>query len=208
MYKLYTRPGSGGFVVEAALKLASVPFEQVDVPKTAEPDPHFVEISPMNQVPVLVLPDGHVVTETAAICLLLAELHPGKGLGPAAGEPGRPDFLRWLAFMSSALYPAALRYYYWYRSTTDSNGRDAVKQAAVVEMDKEIGILDRALQGREWLVGDSRTLADIDMLMLVSWYPDAGKARLSFPNVERVCAHLRSDPLLDELNGRHEMWAA
>ena len=46
MYKLYTRPNSGGFVVEAALALAGVPFDQIDVPKP--PDPTFLAISPLN----------------------------------------------------------------------------------------------------------------------------------------------------------------
>lgn len=157
MYKLYTRAGSGGFVIEAALKIAGVPFEQIEVPKRAEPDPEFLKISPMNQVPVLVLPDGHAVPETAAICILLGELHPNAGLGPVAGEPGRADFLRWLAFMTSSVYMANLRYYYPHRSTTDTAGIEAVKKAAIIEMDKEISVLDRALAGRDWLVGDSRT---------------------------------------------------
>jgi glutathione S-transferase len=208
MHKLYTRPGSGGFVIEAALKLAGVAFEQIDVPKTPEPDPEFLKISPMHQVPVLVLPDGHAVPETAAISLLLAELHPGKGLGPVAGEPGRADFLRWMAFMATAIYMANLRYYYPHRSTIDAAGIAAVKQAAVVEMDKELGILDRALAGRDWLVGDRRTIADVYMLMLVCWYPDIDKARALWPNVERVCASLRADPMLAALNGPHEMWPA
>ncbi|MFE0013480.1 glutathione S-transferase family protein [Mesorhizobium sp. NPDC059054] len=206
MYKLYTRPGSGGFVIEAALKLAGVPFEQIDVPKKPEPDPEFLKISPMNQVPVLVLPSGHALPETVAISLLLAELHPGKGLGPVAGEPGRADFLRWMAFMATAIYMANLRYYYPHRSTTDAAGIAAVKQAAVAEMDKEISILDSALTGRDWLVSDSRTIADIYMLMMVCWYPDTDKARRAWPNVERVCARLRVDPMLAALNGRHEMW--
>lgn len=206
MYKLYTRPGSGGFVIEAALKLAGAAFEQIDVPKTPQPDPEFLKISPMHQVPVLVLPDGHAVPETAAISLLLAELHPGKGLGPVAGEPGRPAFLRWMAFMATAIYMANLRYYYPHRSTTDAAGIAAVKQAAVAEMDKEIGILDGALAGRDWLVGDGRTIADVYMLMLVCWYPDLDKARGAWPNVERVCAGLRADPMLAALNKQHGMW--
>ncbi|MBN9272746.1 MAG: glutathione S-transferase family protein [Mesorhizobium sp.] len=198
MYKLYTRPGSGGFVVEAALKIAGVPFDLVDVKKTPDPAPEFLAVSPMNQVPVLVLPDGHAVAESAAICTLLAELHPGAGLGPVAGQAGRADFLRWLAFMTSTLYPADLRYYYAHRS---------VKQAAVTEMDREIGILDRALGARGWLAGDARSIADVYMLMLVCWHPDVQKARTAWPNVERVSAVLRADPLLAELNLRHEMWA-
>ncbi|PLP59450.1 glutathione S-transferase family protein [Mesorhizobium loti] len=208
MHKLYTRPGSGGFVIEAALKLAGVAFEQIDVPKTQQPDPEFLKISPMNQVPVLVLSHGHAVPETAAISLLLAELHPGKGLGPVAGEPDRADFLRWMAFMATAIYMANLRYYYPHRSTSDAAGIEAVKQAAVIEMDKEIGILEGALTGRNWLVGDSRTIADVYMLMLVCWYPDLDKARAAWPNVERVCARLRADPMLAALNETHEMWPA
>lgn len=207
MDKLYTRPGSGGFVVEAALKIAGVPFELIDVKKTPDPAPDFLAISPMNQVPVLVLADGHAVTESTAICALLAEQHPGAGLGPVAGEPGRADFLRWLAFMAAALYPAVLRYYYAHRYTADADGIGAVKQAAVAEMDREIGILDRALEGRDWLIAGRRTVADIYMLMLVCWHPDAGKARTAWANVERVCAVLRADPLLAALNERHEMWA-
>lgn len=207
MVRLYSRPGSGGFVVEAALKIAGVPFDLVDVQKTPDPSPEFLAISPMNQVPVLLLPGGHAMAESAAICALLAELHPGSGLGPVAGEAGRADFLRWLAFMTSTLYPAVLRYYYAHRYTSDPGAVAVVKQAAVAEMDREIGILDRALATREWLAGGKRSIADIYMLMLVCWHPDAKKARTAWANVERVCATLRAEPLLVELNARHEMWA-
>ncbi|MBN9552122.1 MAG: glutathione S-transferase family protein, partial [Alphaproteobacteria bacterium] len=145
MYKLYTRPGSGGFVVEAALAMAGVPFEQIDVPKQETPDPAFLAISPLCQVPALTLPDGHSLTESAAICILLAERHPEAGLAPEAGSPGRADFLRWMAFMSSVLYPAALRLYYAHRYTADAGGVGAVKEAAVAEMDRGFAIVDDAL---------------------------------------------------------------
>jgi len=204
MYTLYSRPGSGGFVVEAALRIAGVPFDLVDEPKGPHPSPEFLAISPMNQVPVLVLSDRKAVTESAAICALLAERH--VGLGPVAGEAGRADFLRWLAFMTSTLYPAVLRYYYASRYTADADGVAAVKQAAVAEMDREIGIVDHALAAGGWLAGDARSIADVYLLMLVCWHPDADKVRAAWSHVERVCAALRADPLLAELNARHEMW--
>jgi glutathione S-transferase len=207
MYRLYSRPGTGGFVVEAALKIAGLSFDLVDVAKTSDPVPEFLAISPMNQVPALLLPDGRAVTETAAICILLAERCPDSGLGPAPGGEGRADFLRWLAFMTSTLYPAVLRYYYAHRYTADAGAVAAVKQAAVAEMDREIGILDRALAADEWLAGGARSIADVYMLMLVCWHPDVKKARTAWANVERVCAALRADPLLAGLNARHEMWA-
>lgn len=206
MYKLHTRPGSGGFVVEAALALANAPFEQIDVPKTDRPDPAFLDISPLNQVPVLTLPDGSSITESAAICILLAERHPNAGLAPAVEAPARADFLRWMAFMSSVLYPAILRLYYAHRYTTDAEGTNAVKQAAIAEMDRGFAVLDAVLEGRDWLVGDRMSVADIYLVMLVAWHPDAERARTTWPDIERLWSKLRQHPLMKTLNTSHEMW--
>ena len=206
MYKLYTRPGSGGFVVEAALAMAGTPFEQIDVPKKATPDPAFLAISPLNQVPALILPDGHSLTESAAICILLAERHPQAGLAPEAGSPGRADFLRWMAFMSSVLYPAILRLYYAHRYTADADSVQAVKDAAIAEMDRGFAILDQALADRNWLAGDKRSLADIYLAMLVAWHPDTTRARKDWPNIENLWRALREDELMRKLNASHEMW--
>ena len=206
MYRLYTRPGSGGFVVEAALALANVQFDQIDVPKKDPPDPAFLDISPLNQVPVLTLPDGQSITESAAICILLAERHPQAGLAPAAGSPDRADFLRWMAFMSSVTYPAMLRLYYAYRYTADPDGVKAVKQAAIAEMDRDFAILDTALKGRDWLAGERLSVADIYLVMLVAWHPDVDKARADWPNIERLWSALRAHPLMKRLNASHEMW--
>jgi len=206
MYKLYTRPGSGGFVVEAALALAGAPFDQIDVPKKDSPDQAFLDISPLNQVPVLTLPDGRSMTESAAICILLAERHPEAGLAPAAGWPARADFLRWMAFMSSALYPAVLRFYYAHRYTADAEGVKAVKEAAITEMDRGFAVLDKALAGRDWLVGDTLSIADIYLVMLVAWHPEIGKVAAAWPDIERLWARLRDHDLMRKLNAAHAMW--
>lgn len=206
MYKLYTRPNSGGFVVEAALALAGVPFDQIDVPKP--PDPTFLDISPLNQVPVLTLPDGNSITESAAMCILLAERHPEADLAPAIGSPARADFLRWMTFMSSVIYPAALRFFYAHRYTADPGGVEAVKEAAVAEMDRDFAIVDAALENREWLVGDRLSLADIYLVMLVAWHPEVEKVRTAWPNIERLWAGLRQHPVMRKLNASHDMWPA
>lgn len=207
MYKLYTRANTGGFVVEAALALAGVPFHQVDVPK-GRLDQAFLDISPLNQVPVLILPDGRSMTESAAICILLAERHPEAGLAPAASSPDRADFLRWMFFMSSVIYPANLRFFYAHRYTADAGGVDALKQAAVSEMDRSFAILDAALDGRDWLAGDQLSLADIYLVMLVAWHPEVAKVPTAWPNIERLWAKLREHRVIKRLNASHDMWPA
>ncbi|RWA64717.1 glutathione S-transferase family protein [Mesorhizobium sp.] len=206
MYTLYTRPGSGGFVVEAALAMADAPFRQIDVPKKDPPDPAFLAVSPLNQVPALTLPDGCSLTESAAICILLAERHPQAGLAPEAGSPGRADFLRWMAFMSSVLYPAILRLYYAHRCTASADGVQAVKEAAIAEMDRGFAIVDNALAGRNWLAGEELSLADIYLVMLAAWHPDTERARMAWPNIERLWGKLRQHELMRKLNAAHDMW--
>lgn len=206
MYRLYTRAGSGGFAVEAAFELAGVPYERIEVVKGIEPDAEFRRISPLGQVPALVLPDGHAMTESAAMCQLIAERYPYARLAPAAEAPGRADFLRWLTFLASVMYPALLRYYYARRYTVDPQGNEAVKVAAIAESDRGFGIVDAALEGRDWLAGERMSIADVYLLMLAHWHPEAGKVAATWPNIERVCAAQRKHAVLKQLNASHEMW--
>ncbi len=206
MYTLYARPGSGSFVVEAAFDLIGEPYESIDVPKSDRPASSFLKVSPLNQIPALVLPDGSSMTESAAICILLAERFAQAGLAPAVDAPERADFLRWMALMTSVVYPAVLRFYYAHRYTADAGGAGGVKQAAIAEMDRGLAVMDEALRSRRWLAGERQTIADIYLLMLFSWHPEVDRAREAWKDVERVCSALRDQPLMQRLNARHEMW--
>jgi glutathione S-transferase len=206
MHTVYTRKGTGGFVVEAALLLAGEPFERIEMIKGEQPDPVFLKLSPLNQVPVLVLPDGSSMTETAAMCIHLAERYPKARLAPAAGEPGRADFLRWLGLMNSVIYPAVLRYYYAPRYTSDEHGSEGVKQGAIAEMDRGLAVLDEVLRERQWLVGERMTIDDVYLLMMFYWHPEIERAKANWQNVDRACAVLRDHPVMKELNAWHELW--
>ena len=106
-YKLYGQAGSGSMIVEAAFAIADVPVECVDVAWDDlgwESGP-LKDLNPLGQLPTLVLPDGRVMTESAAIVLHLADRCPAAGLAPAADHPEREAFLRWLIFLVAAVYP-------------------------------------------------------------------------------------------------------
>lgn len=205
MYKLYSRAGSGGFPVEAALELCGAPFELIEVPKARRDDPDFRRISPLGQVPVLVLDDDRAMTESAAMCILIAERHPAAGLAPSIGSAERADFLRWMVFMSAVLYQADLRIYYAPRYTAEAGGVDGVKVAALAELDAGLAVVNAALATRQWLTG-ARSIADTYLLMLFHWHPDMDRARRDYPNIERLSAALRPDPLLARLNASHALW--
>ena len=106
-HHLIASKSTGSMIVEAALALAKLPHEVEMIPYV-EPGPQrdrLLALNPLGQVPTLLLPDGRVMTESAAIILHIADAAPQAGLAPAAMDPARPMFLRWLAFVVAALYP-------------------------------------------------------------------------------------------------------
>lgn len=205
MYTLYSRPGTGGFAVEAALIMAGVPFTLVNVEKGAVDDA-FRAISPLGQVPALTLPDGRTMTESAAICMLIADLHPASGLSPDIRSPERPDFLRWMVFMSSSIYAADLRYFYAERYTANPSGIEGVKAAALDEMDGCFAIVERWLAGRDFLVGDTLSIADVYLLMLAHWHPVGERPRPEWQNIVAHAERLKALPVIAKLNASHRMW--
>ena len=101
-YTLYGRPGWGSAIVEAQLVWYGLPFTVEPVGDLLrEPDSRrkLEKINPLAQVPTLVLPDGTVMSESAAITLLLADITGQDSLVPGPGAPQRAAFLRWLIFI-------------------------------------------------------------------------------------------------------------
>jgi glutathione S-transferase len=205
MYTLYTRAGSGGFVAEAALSISGAPFRTVEVERGST-DTVFRSISPLNQVPVLTLPDGRSITESAAICILIADLYPAAGLSPQANSSDRPEFLRWMLFMSSVLYPVLLRVFYAHRYSATPAGVEEVKAVALAETDRAFEIVDRALQDRDWLAGDSFSIADVYLLMLGCWHPVNDRPREEWTNLVRHAETVKQLPAIAGLNANHRMW--
>jgi len=109
MYKLFARPGWGSVLVEAQLAWYGLPFEIEDVDDlfaSAAARERLAAVNPVAQVPTLVLPDGSVMTESAAITLHLADIARSTALVPGAGEAAvRAGFLRWLVFLVANVYP-------------------------------------------------------------------------------------------------------
>ena len=108
MYKLYARPGWGSVLAEAQLAWYGLDYDIEDVDdlfaSTAARE-HLAAVNPLAQIPTLILPDGEVMTEGAAITLHLADTAMSRDLVPAPGEVIRPKFLRWLIFLVANVYP-------------------------------------------------------------------------------------------------------
>ena len=104
---LYGSRGSGSAAVELALQRCQLPHRIVRA-STWEPDSALEElrhVNPLQQIPTLVLPDGTVMSESAAILIHLGLAHRESGLLPAA-ESERAKALRGLVYIAANCYSA------------------------------------------------------------------------------------------------------
>ena len=105
MYTLYARAGWGSALIETQLAWYGLPYRLEgigDLFKEEAAGEKLRPVNPLMQLPTLVLPDGQIMTESAAITLYLAEATGRSDLVP---PPPRPQFLRWLVFVIANIYP-------------------------------------------------------------------------------------------------------
>ena len=107
MYTLYGKKGSGSASTQAALDLIGAPYRIVETASwaTNEAFADLLKINPLGQIPTLVLPDGSVLSESAAILIHLGSAHPDSGLLPR-DAPARAQAIRGLVFIAANCYAA------------------------------------------------------------------------------------------------------
>ncbi len=208
MYTIYTSPGTGAFAPEAMLEAGSAPWkrELIDTEKAEHRSAGYLAINPAAQIPALILPDGQLMTESAAICLFLGDAHRDTGLAPQPGDAGRAAYLRWMVYLSASVYEADLRCYYSDRYTSDAKGADAVKSRAIEQMNASFAIIDEHLSRHEWLADQAMSAADIYLAMLASWHPDIPALKLACPRVAGVWEKVAKVDFVKKANTFHKLW--
>lgn len=169
-YVLYGDKGSGAFCVEAALAEAGAPleFRLISLEANEQKSPEFLALNPSGKIPALELPEGGIVTETAALLVLIAERHPDANLLPAPGTPDRAQALRWIAFMASEIYPIVEIADYPERFVADHKSAAVLKQSAKKRIRERLAIVEAAAAG-PWFLGADFSVLDIYAVMFSRW---------------------------------------
>ncbi|MCA3555550.1 glutathione S-transferase family protein [Aestuariivirga sp.] len=206
MYKLYARNQAGSMAVEALLAACGAPYEVIVLNRKEDGsfEDFFHAINPKAEVPALLLPDGSVMTESAAMMVHITEQFPRAGLAPMPGEAGRAQFLRWQVYLAAALYGSDLRLFYPQRFTTDANGAEGVKARAAGMMADEFAIYAQALGDRTFMLGKLSAL-DIYAAMLCTWAPDMEALFAAHPNLRRMYGAVLENDAVKAVWARNEM---
>lgn len=198
---LYGAAASGSVAVEAALTLLGVPYALVDGATWADEAARerVAPANPMQQIPTLVLPGGEVMTESAAILVYLADLHPGSGLAPGLADPKRAAFLRWMAYVSSAIYAL-----HWIKPDVRRIGAPAEARDAVVNaVHERIAFcwaqMDAQLEPGPWLLGENLTALDLYVGVVSRFGPWRERFFAVAPRMAPAVRRLDAEPRLISL---------
>jgi glutathione S-transferase len=163
----------------------------------------FRRISPAAKIPVLMLPDGAVVSESAAILIHLTNAHPAAGLAPAPGSSAHAQFLQWMVFLSANMYEAVLRFFYPDRYSTDGEAAASrIRSRALDDWSRHLETVHAALS--PYVLGAQISAADFYLYMLAGWYPDDPALASRLPKLGRHAELVRSRPATRRVGAANE----
>lgn len=181
MYKAVGSRGSRVSRVVWMLEELGEPYEFVPV-KLRSPEAYA--LNPSGKVPIL-LDDDFTLTDSAAICIYLADKHAEKGMGANAGLAGRAEMDSWMHFAQSE-FEAPLWNKLRHRFILPSDMRVDVGPAAAYDFASEVKALDRRLGEKQYALGDRFSAVDVLLGDMGAW-ARAGK----FPiTSDRVNAYM------------------
>ncbi len=176
-------------------------FTEVDF-SGPERDPEYLAVNPYGRVPTLLI-DGEPMFESAAICFYLVDRHPEAKLAPAVDATERPGFLQWLVFLTNTLQEYMLQGFYPERCTTDAAAVSGIQAATRGRVDRALGVVDNALSGAgPYLTGQSMSVADIYLAMLVTWYEPQDELAERFAHVHANVSRVRSHDAIEKVLGQ------
>jgi GST-like protein len=166
--QLYSLPTPNGVKVSIALEEMDVPYEahRVDFGANDQQTPEFLSLNPNGKIPAIIDPAGPGgaplgLFGSGAILLYLAE-KTGKLL--PSDPPRRYETIQWLFFQIGFIGPMFGQVGYFHKFA----GREIADRRPLEryrdESKRLLGVMEKRLEGRRWIMGDDYTIADISML--------------------------------------------
>lgn len=165
--KLYYFPGACSLACHIALREAGFTFdiEKVDTKtrKTAG-GADYLALNPKAYVPTLVLDNGQKLSEAAVILQYIADQKPTAKLAPAPATPERYRLLEWLNFIATEIHKSHTPLFKFAEKLPEAS-----KQVFRDDLAGRFDFLAKELEGRQFLMGDTFTIADAYLFTVLNW---------------------------------------
>jgi len=186
--------GCGSTIAEATLLLCGVDYtrEEVDYEKPSPERDRLFALNPLGQIPTILLDDGSIMTETAAIAIWLDGEHPRAKLLPPVGDPQRPHALRWLIYFVAAIYPT-FTYGDDPKKWVGEAAADKLGAATLAHRERCWEQVEGAAKG-PWFLGERFSILDVYIATMSRWRPRRAWFAQHAPKLHAIAKSLDTDP--------------
>jgi glutathione S-transferase len=189
----YYTPMSSATRVHWALEELGVPYEKVRVnlQEGEQKKPDYLKLNPNGKIPLLVV-DGVPIFESLAQLLWLGETYgEEKGLFPKAGL-GRAEAFKWMCWVSVSMHDAVVRIIKNGERAPAEERNEKAKATAIKECGEMLAILDRHLENKQYVLGESFSLVDVSCAAMVPFLARMGVDIGKLANVQAWVARCTS----------------
>jgi GST-like protein len=175
--QLYSMATPNGQKVGIMLEETGLPYEAhlVNIINNDQFDEDYLKLNPNNKIPAIIDPDGpggerFPMMESGAILLYLAEK---TGQFLPEDQAKRLETLQWLFFQTAHVGPMFGQFGHFYKYAADKTSDSYGVDRYTGESKRILGVLEQRLQGREWIMGDELTIADMAIAPWIKgldWY--------------------------------------
>lgn len=192
--KLYYSTGACSLSAHIVLREAGFPFELERVnlasKKTAGGDDYFA-VNPKGYVPALVLDSGEVLTEVSAVLQYLGDKAAGKQLTPPAGTMEHYRLVEWLNFIATELHKT-------FSPLFNPKAPEETRQAARDTIAARLNIVEKQLQGADYLTGNHFSVADAYVFTVLSWARPMKLDLAQWPAVQAYMQRVAARPAVHD----------
>ncbi|WP_233800336.1 glutathione binding-like protein [Paraburkholderia sp. HP33-1] len=195
--QLYSLPTPNGVKISIMLEEAGLPYEPhlVRFDTNDQMTPAFLSLNPNNKIPAILDPHGPggkplPLFESGAILIYLADK---SGQLIPQDPAGRYEAIQWVMFQMGGIGPMFGQVGFFHKFAGKEYEDKRPRDRYIAESKRLLGVLEQRLEGRQWVMGDLYSIADIAIFPwvrnLVGFY-EAGElvGIQDFPNVRRVLA--------------------
>lgn len=204
--QLYSLPTPNGVKASILLEEMGLPYEvhRVDFGSNDQLSPEFLSLNPNNKIPAIIDPDGPggqplALFESGAILVYLAE-KTGRFIPQDAA--GRYQALQWVMFQMGGIGPMFGQLGFFHKFAGKDYEDKRPRDRYVAESKRLLGVLDKHLAGKDWVLGSDYSIADIAIFPwirnLVGFYEARELVGFDdFKEVQRVLAAFVARPAVE-----------
>jgi glutathione S-transferase len=204
MLKLYYAPATCALASHIALEEAGASYQTVRLSFKNEDQkkPEYLKINPKARVPSLVTDRG-IITETPAILIYIAQMHPAAKLAPLDDPFGLAKVQAFNSYLCSTVHVAHAHRPRGYRWADDPAAIEAMKKKVPQTVGECFDLIEREYFAGPWVMGSRYGISDIYLFTLAQWLEGDSVDPARFPKVAAHRERMRADPVVSRVLAVH-----